>query len=153
MGTFQGGLILVCNEAVTNSREGMPAWAKMIFTVPGDGLSWILSNIERITEQAAEIARSFQDQVFVFSAGPLSNALIPVMWRSNPNNTYIDFGGTLDYSVHGIKTRPFHPERGSSEKPWLRADGSLARGQTCHQTRWAVFYEPRIVPLDVDRIE
>lgn len=151
MGATHGGLILICNERVLRNRKNLPLWVKLVLMVPADGVRWISSdqNIKLIKEQADRLARAAQNQVFVFSAGPISNALIPLMFRANPNNTYLDFGGTLDYSVHGVKTRPFHPDTNSLSKPWLKADGSLVREQDCHQTRWSVIYEPRVVPLDV----
>ena len=148
MGAQNGGIILICNEHVLYNRERLPQWAKVVLTVPGDGVRWMTFNVEPIKRQAARVARAAQNQVFAFSAGPLSNALIPLMFRINPNNTYIDFGAALDYSVHSVRTRPFHPHASSAAKPWMRADGSLNRDQTCDQTRWSVFYEPRVVPLD-----
>jgi len=151
MGARDGGLILICNEDVIKNKENLPSWVKLVLMVPGSGVEWFASHANRIEIQAAKIALANHNQVFIFSAGPVSNALIPLMWRTNPNNSYIDFGGTLDYSVHGIKTRPFHPDPALDTRPWLRADGSLHREQNCHQTRWSVFYEPRVVPLDFVR--
>jgi len=149
MGARDGGLILICNEEVIKNTGNLPGWAKVILMVPGSGVKWFASHAKRIKIQAASIALASQNEVFVFSAGPLSNILIPLMWRTNSNNTYIDFGGTLDYSVHGIKTRPFHPDPTSATQPWLHADGSLEREQECHQTRWSVVYEPRVISLDL----
>ena len=150
MGASSGGIILICNEEVLRNRRNLPQWVKLVLMVPGDGVRWISSdkNIKLIKKQAVRVARTAQNQVFIFSAGPISNALIPLMFRINSNNTYLDFGGALDHSVYGVKTRPFHPDANSFSKPWLRADGSLVREQDCHQTRWSVVYEPRVVPLD-----
>ena len=151
MGNNPSGLILVCNEEVIKNVHNLPFWAKTVLTVPANGVEWILSDLDRVARQAARISRAYQNQIFIFSAGPISNALIPLMWKENQNNTYIDFGGTLDYIVHGIKTRPFHPDSASHSRPWLRADGSLVRDQSCHQTRYGVYYEPRVIPLDFNQ--
>ena len=148
MGLRNGGIILICNDHVLQNRDRLPPWAKIVLMVPGDGVRWMTSNVELIKKQAARVAQAAHNQIFAFSAGPLSNALIPLMFRINPNNTYIDFGGTLDYSVHSVRTRPFHPHASSAAKPWIRADGSLIQDQSCDQTRWSVYYEPRVVPLD-----
>jgi hypothetical protein len=145
-----GNLILICNEKVAARRSTLPVWATTILTVPGDGLLWLQANLHQISEEATRIASALQDVVFVFSAGPLSNVLIPIMWKANPGNTYLDFGGTLDFELYGVRTRPFHPDvdRVKSTKPWNKADGSLEINQTCLQTRWSVYYEPRVVSSD-----
>ena len=109
------------------------------------------SKVGEVAQQARCLARAHHNKVLLFSAGPISNALIPFMWRATPNNTYLVFRGTLDYVVHGIQTRPFLPDA-SGTSNWVRADGLLERDQACHQTRYGVFWEqtqPRVVALDV----
>ena len=151
MAASMGELILVCNEAVAQHPAHLPLWAFTVLLVPGDGVRWMASQVDEVAQQARRLARAHHNKVFLFSAGPISNALIPLMWRANPNNTYLDFGGTLDYVLHGIQTRPFLPDA-SGTSNWVRADGLLERDQACHQTRYGVFWEqtqPRVVALDV----
>mmetsp|Transcript_48486 Transcript_48486/g.128267 ORF Transcript_48486/g.128267 Transcript_48486/m.128267 type:complete len:397 (-) Transcript_48486:676-1866(-) len=103
-------IILICNDRVANGTHSLPWWVDFVFTVSSDGVDWFMSNIDQLTYNAVHIAKSFQNHIFLISAGPMSNALIPLMFRANPNNTYLDMGGTLDFEVHHLRTRGFHPD-------------------------------------------
>ena len=112
------------------------------------------NNLDNVKRQAVLMASTPQGYVFGFSAGPMSNILIPLMWRRNPNNTYIDFGGVLDFEIHNVSTREFHSYsknvRGTQQK---NSTASAISSHICHQTRWNVTYEqtlmPSICPLSV----
>mmetsp|Transcript_43656 Transcript_43656/g.138062 ORF Transcript_43656/g.138062 Transcript_43656/m.138062 type:complete len:119 (-) Transcript_43656:256-612(-) len=101
-------------------------------------LSRFSANFDQVVDQAAWLASSVNDCVFAFAAGPISNLLIPVMWRANQHNTYVDFGGTLDLVVLGRSTRDFHPDTSEGEKTWVKAGGALQPGQECSQVRWSI---------------
>ncbi|EKX45404.1 hypothetical protein GUITHDRAFT_163273 [Guillardia theta CCMP2712] len=120
-------IILVCNEEIRgrSSFDDLPSWISTILTVPGEGLRWFSANFDQVVDQAAWLASSVNDCVFAFAAGPISNLLIPVMWRANQHNTYVDFGGTLDLVVLGRSTRDFHPDTSEGEKTWVKAGGAL----------------------------
>ena len=43
-----------------------------------------MQNLDAITAEAVQLAKAVSHHVFVFSAGPIANALIPLMNRANP---------------------------------------------------------------------
>jgi len=51
--------------------------------------------------------KNTQDELFFFAAGPISEIMIDVLYKTNPNNQYIDVGSSIDEFVHGKKTRPY----------------------------------------------
>eukprot|EP00281_Chroomonas_sp_CCMP1168_P007758 CAMPEP_0206275502 /NCGR_PEP_ID=MMETSP0047_2-20121206/35793_1 /ASSEMBLY_ACC=CAM_ASM_000192 /TAXON_ID=195065 /ORGANISM="Chroomonas mesostigmatica_cf, Strain CCMP1168" /LENGTH=680 /DNA_ID=CAMNT_0053704929 /DNA_START=20 /DNA_END=2062 /DNA_ORIENTATION=- len=146
-----GRLVLVCNEEIRKHEGTLPEWVQVVLTVPGSAMQWLASDVEKIKRQAEGIARSFRGHIFAFSAGPVSNVLIPLMWRANPANTYIDFGGSLDLTVQGTATRAFQSwSQGGRNQEELASE--------CHETRWNVLwhgrYGPQVVadpiPIPVD---
>ena len=48
-----------------------------------------------------------QNELFFISCGPISEIIIHKLYESNPNNTYVDVGSSIDEFVHGYKTRPY----------------------------------------------
>lgn len=45
--------------------------------------------------------------LYVVSAGPLSEIIIHRLFENNPDNTYIDFGSSIDCYIHQKDTRPY----------------------------------------------
>lgn len=48
-----------------------------------------------------------RDLLYVVSAGPLSEIIIHQLYKNNPDNTYIDFGSSIDCYIHKKDTRPY----------------------------------------------
>jgi hypothetical protein len=48
--------------------------------------------------------------VFLFAAGPISSATIPLLWEVSKSNTYIDIGSALDPFFYDRITRPYQQE-------------------------------------------
>jgi hypothetical protein len=137
-----GRIILVCNDAVEKNRLRLPSWATLVLMIPANGITWMAERVQEVEKQAITIAKSYTGCVFAFSAGPMSNALIPLMWRTNPYNTYIDFGGALDLEVHRTRTRKFLPDESNPDEKYYLQHDTLAN-QTCHETRWNVSFRSR----------
>jgi len=47
------------------------------------------------------------NELFLFSAGPMSCVAIDWMWSQNPTNMYVDVGSAIDLKTKGRTTRPF----------------------------------------------
>ena len=58
------------------------------------------------------------------------------MVRANPDNTYLDVGGTLDFELTGQRTRDFHPKNGM--QTYMQAGGAIQNTQMCTESRWAL---------------
>ena len=108
-----------------------PKWIWGALTVPANGYVWLEADPSGIVASATELAKSTEDAVFIFSAGPITNVLIPAMTRANNKNSYIDVGGALTMELAGKSTRDFHDS-------YVRAGGALQKDQTCTESRWNV---------------
>ena len=108
-----------------------PKWIWGALTVPANGYFWLEADPSGIVASATELASSTEDTVFIFSAGPITNVLIPAMTRANNKNSYIDVGGALTMELAGKSTRYFHDS-------YVRAGGALQKDQTCTESRWNV---------------
>ena len=122
-------------------QEGMlqirPKWLWGALTVPANGYVWLEADPSGIVASATELAKSIDDAVFLFSAGPITNVLVPAMTRANDKNSYIDVGGALTMELAGKSTREFHDS-------YVRAGGALQNDQTCTESRWNVDGTPEV---------
>lgn len=51
--------------------------------------------------------------IFVFSVGPISKILIPMLWKKNPNNIYLDVGSSFDlFMKEGSNRGYIHEQNG-----------------------------------------
>ena len=117
-------LTVVCNEKVAKRRGKLPSWANNIILIPGEGMRWLESNLKQVQAKARALAKAHTDCVFIFSAGPLSNVLIPLMWRANQANTYI----VRPLFLHPLEPRtPLNPEPGLQPRTPLHPKPGLRR--------------------------
>lgn len=63
--------------------------------------SWLNPDLENIINQLKIIASKQDNQLFLFSAGPLGNILSHQLHIENKNNTYIDIGSTINPWIVG----------------------------------------------------
>ena len=49
----------------------------------------------------------YTNMLFLLSAGPLSEVFIYKLYKSNPNNIYLDVGSSIDTYVKNKQTRPY----------------------------------------------
>ena len=65
------------------------------------------------TKRLIEFIKGKKNQLFLFSAGPISKIWIPICLEQNPENMYMDVGASLDIFSKGISNRfytnPKHP--------------------------------------------
>jgi hypothetical protein len=45
--------------------------------------------------------------LFLFSIGPISKVIIPMLWKEDPTNTYLDIGSTFDLFMKGTTNREY----------------------------------------------
>lgn len=96
---------VVINETGNEWLLPFPITNKMI--VPYDCVNYYTNHKLKILAQARNFAKNMKFQVVFVSAGPLSEILIFHMWNTNPYNTYIDVGSSLDIFTFDRKTRPY----------------------------------------------
>ena len=63
--------------------------------------SWLNPSLEHIIDLLKVKAKSSNNQLFLFSAGPLGNILAHQLHIVNKNNTYIDIGSTVNPWIVG----------------------------------------------------
>ncbi len=55
---------------------------------------------EQLVQKIIGEVGNLKDKLFVVSAGPMSGPIIYELYKHNPNNTYIDFGSSIDQYIH-----------------------------------------------------
>lgn len=50
--------------------------------------------------------------IFLFSVGPISKVVIPILFELNSSNTYLDVGSTLDFFIKGQSNRGYINDNG-----------------------------------------
>jgi hypothetical protein len=70
-------------------RVGTNAWVEDMYTA----------------QKIANYAKTVNDQYFLICAGPFSNIIVHQCHKANKNNTYINFGSTLDPMMFDEPTR------------------------------------------------
>jgi len=96
---------LICNHKA--NKELFPFPILEIFPFPDDCIAYWMAHGEDYIQQLLEYITQIENQTFFISAGPVSEILIDKMYKSNPNNQYIDVGSSLDEFTHGRITRPY----------------------------------------------
>jgi lipopolysaccharide biosynthesis glycosyltransferase len=81
---------------------------------------------EQETERLLNFIRGKKDQLFLFSAGPLSKIWIPMCMKANPENMYMDVGASLDIFTKGQTNRLYTNPQHSFSKEMCCFRDSLA---------------------------
>ena len=63
------------------------------------------------TERLFKFIENKNNELILFSAGPLSKVWIPMCMKKNPNNMYVDVGGAIDILSKGTTTRLYTNEK------------------------------------------
>lgn len=96
---------LVVNQRAMTCR--LPFRALREQRVPDDCVQAFEQRGSDLMAASRNLVADLRAMVVLVAAGPLSEALIQVMWNSNPHNTYVDVGSALDEYLYGQKTRPY----------------------------------------------
>jgi hypothetical protein len=63
-----------------------------------------------VTDGLLRFIEGKKEELFLFSAGPLSKVWIPMCMKANPSNMYVDVGGALDIFTKGVSSRYYTTE-------------------------------------------
>jgi hypothetical protein len=77
-------------------------------TFRGGAVRWYCAERAALKRRFNAFASSLADAIFLVQAGPLANVLIHQMFLTNPRNTYVDVGHSLDPILYGKPSRLFH---------------------------------------------
>lgn len=108
---WKGKVILVANESGINSK--LPF--KVDEYVPIKIGSWFNPELDIILEKCINMCKE-DNQLFLFSGGPLGNMLCYKLHAINNNNTYIDIGSTINPWILGKNNRGYLKENGNNNK-------------------------------------
>lgn len=98
-------VILICNKDA--KKENFPFNVIDITPFPNDCINFWEENDKSFIDEITKKYSSLNNQLFFISCGPISEIIIDVLYKVNPNNTYVDVGSSIDEFVHGYKTRPY----------------------------------------------
>ena len=94
---WEGRVVLFANKNGINKE--LPF--KVDKYIPLNLNSWKEPELSKIIEESKLLVNEENDQLFLFSAGPLGNILSHTLYSHNKNNTYIDIGSTINPWVVG----------------------------------------------------
>lgn len=89
---WEGKVTLFANEKGLNKE--LPF--KVDNYIPLHINSWKEPHLSNIIEETLPLSKEEDNQLFLFSAGPLGNILSYLMHSQNQNNTYLDIGSTIN---------------------------------------------------------
>lgn len=75
--------------------------------VPNDCVNYYEYNSDAIKKVLKDNLLEVKNQLFLISAGPMSEAIIDYLWSINPNNQYVDVGSAIAEFIHGKPIRDF----------------------------------------------
>lgn len=87
-----------------------PMQVKTHLPIPDNCIDFYQSLRDEFRQSILDYYKDIEGELFVISAGPLSEIIIDILWRNNPHNQYIDMGSAISEFVHGMPIREFaHP--------------------------------------------
>ena len=95
-------IILVANSFINKSIS----WAEKYFPVPDHLVENWDTDGESLLSKLSEQAK-INNQIFFISAGPAANIIVSKLSKINKNNSYIDFGSSIEFITKGYSTRPY----------------------------------------------
>lgn len=98
-------VVLICNEKC--NLDKIPFNVKEFVPFYDDCINFWETNKNDYLEKIKSISSKYNNTLFIVCSGPLSAVLINAMFTNNKNNTYIDFGSSLDTFIHNKLTRPY----------------------------------------------
>jgi hypothetical protein len=98
-------VVLICNEKC--NIDNVPFNVSEFVPFPDDCVNFWENNKINFSNILKEVSSKYSNTLFIVCCGPLSAVLIKLMFENNQNNTYIDFGSSIDEFIHGKKTRPY----------------------------------------------
>lgn len=94
---WQGDVVLIANEQGLEKK--LPFRVDRYFPIKIG--SWFNPELQQIIDEMKSVANKNNNQLFLFSAGPLGNMLAHQLHIVNDKNTYIDIGSTINPWIVG----------------------------------------------------
>lgn len=91
--------IVIANEKAKDKQIGSLNILKF-YGVGSNCVEFWENEGEQLVKKIIEEVGDLKDKLFVVSAGPMSGPIIYELYKHNPNNTYIDFGSSIDRYIH-----------------------------------------------------
>jgi hypothetical protein len=105
MSSLNREVILICNENA--NPKNFPFKVKEIVPFPNNCISYWEENSSKFINGLLDKTKNLSNQLFFISCGPVSEIIIHELYNSNPNNSYVDVGSSIDEYVHNKITRPY----------------------------------------------
>ena len=99
------GVVLICNENC--KLDKIPFNVLEFVPFPDNCVNFWETNKDSFLEKLDSVSSMYNDTLFIVCCGPTSAVLIKQMFTNNKNNTYVDFGSSLDIFIHDKITRPY----------------------------------------------
>jgi len=96
---------LISNERTDIRR--FPMEVKTHLPIPDNCIEFYEQLRDEFRQSIVDYYKDIKGELFVISAGPLSEIIIDILWRINPHNQYVDMGSAISEFVHGKPIREF----------------------------------------------
>jgi hypothetical protein len=87
--------------------EYCPFKVSTFLPIPDDCVNYWEEMRDDFLQLLKESYSDIKGELFLISAGPMSEAIIKYLWEINPNNRYVDVGSSIAEFVHGRPIREF----------------------------------------------
>ena len=101
-------VVLICNENC--DLNNIPFNVLEFIPFPNDCVNFWEEQKKTFLRKLFDVSISHSNTLFIVCCGPTSAVIIKNMFENNMNNTYIDFGSSLDFFIHNKITRPYMDE-------------------------------------------
>jgi hypothetical protein len=98
-------VVLFANKEGVNKKY--PFELHEFFAVPDDCVNFWETERDQFISAIQNKFSSYNDTLFLISAGPMSEVIIEILFEMNKSNRYIDVGSSMDEFTKNRKTRPF----------------------------------------------
>jgi hypothetical protein len=98
-------VVLICNES--GLSKSFPFKCIDIVPFPNDCVAFWEGDKYNFIEKIKNISLKYNDTLFLVCCGPASACINHILHNTNKNNTYIDFGSSLDTFIHSKITRDY----------------------------------------------
>ena len=96
---------LISNHTTDISR--FPMEVKSHLPIPDNCIEFYENLRDDFRQSIVDYYKDVNSELFIISAGPLSEIIIDILWKINPTNQYIDVGSSISEFVHGNPIREF----------------------------------------------
>jgi len=96
---------LISNHTTDISR--FPMEVKSHLPIPDNCIEFYENLRDDFRQSIVDYYKDVNNELFIISAGPLSEIIIDILWKINPTNQYIDVGSSISEFVHGNPIREF----------------------------------------------